>query len=302
MRIIDRKQELILRDPLGIEYVRKKQTWLKNLPKFDLLLYNSIHEITEKLNRKWKVNLWGIKNSGNSLDMSGESYEFVEDPRNYEGQIVLIKGKFRSFSFAQDNSIYCPYHKIPIIIDPSILTINDARKVKNAVWNIVKKEINKRIKDITNKWNQSTPKGESKELGKLIHCRNDTFRKYLKWYDLHIEGFPFRLIAYIELSIKDKEKQKAFYQQQGSKQRKLKLGKRIKGESAVRNAYNIVYEAIHRKSPSDKEENIPSVIEPYNCPQHGHNCEEDFDCDYMKKWLNDFSKSHKPYGLKEKLL
>jgi len=70
-----------------------------------------------------------------------------EDARVGETTIYSLQEdgfSMTSYSFKDNGSIHCPPHKIPIIIDPTILMLRDAHTVKNEVWEIVEAEILKR--------------------------------------------------------------------------------------------------------------------------------------------------------------
>ena len=79
-------------------------------------------------------------------------------------------------SFKDNHLIYCAPHKIPIIIDPSLLTLNDAQIVKTAVWDIVKAEIEKQ-RSIVKGRALTIPPREPKALSEVLHCRPDIFLK-----------------------------------------------------------------------------------------------------------------------------
>ena len=129
----ERKKELIVRDPLAMKYAEESRAVLDTRSPDWLLHHTQQEAILLELCAKWQISIagFGFDGSRDSLEILPESYECVQDARNKE-HIVLVNGKFRFFSFKKDNSIFCPHHKIPIIIDPSILTLNDARKVKSA--------------------------------------------------------------------------------------------------------------------------------------------------------------------------
>lgn len=119
-------------------------------------------------------------------------------------------------SFEDNNLIYCEPHKIPIIIDPSLLTLNDAQLVKNAVWDIVKAEIVKARSAIKGRA-LTIPPREPSALAEVLYCRPDSFVKYLRWYDLKMAGLSFRLIALIEFFSKAEDREKKFERHIGMK-------------------------------------------------------------------------------------
>lgn len=302
MNIIDRKQELIRRDPLGMDFDEKLQSWLKE--RHNVELWESIENLRKKIKEKWRVNIYIPETTIQGLtkfwSISGDPHESVRDAR--EGSTVFLKddGKLEIYSFNQNQLIYCRGHEVPIVIDLSLLTLNDAKKIKTAVWNIVKKYLKSpiiseiTITDDENEregkgWNPSIPESEPKELSRIFHLRERTFKNYLGWYDMKMEGLPFRLIALIDRGVKDPEKKSQAFENQIAKRRKSKIGKRVKGESAVRNGFNTIFWAIHRTSPPEHEKDIQTLT-TYNCPKHGNSCDET--CPYLKQFTQKIEQAY----------
>lgn len=141
-----------------------------------------------------------------------EIYEAVEDARN-RGTLRIDKdGKVTFTSFKGNGLIYCPPHKIPIIIYPTILTLNDAQAVKKAVWGIVKSDIGKQRSIIKGR-GFAVPLKEPEALAPIFRCRHDKFAKYLRRYDLKRAGLSLRLIALIEFFTKNTEDREQKFEQ-----------------------------------------------------------------------------------------
>ena len=107
-------------------------------------------------------------------------------------------------SFHDNGLVHCEPHKIPIIIDPTILTLHDGETVKEEVWEIVKAEIGKHKKTIKGR-DFAVPAKEPEELAPVLRCKDETFEKYLRWYDLKMAGLSFRSIAMREFHFKPED-------------------------------------------------------------------------------------------------
>jgi len=326
MTIQDRKWELMKRDSLCREYDESLCASLNDWTNPEL--NDSRMRLEKEVKDKWCVNIYIKENfvkigqlfkqdpknpvlknlrKDNFIGLfkwwtiSGTPHSAVIDAR--EGVVLLIEGdKMVFYSFEDNNLVYCDSHKIPIIINPSLLSVYDAQKVKDAVWKIVKGELEKRKqhKLVSNKlrgekWNPPIPKKEPSELAKIFHLKESTFRKYLEWYDLKMAGLPFRFIAVVESGNVNQTKKKENYEQLISSSEKLpKIRKRIRGESAIRRGFNLMYQAIHRDTLPAKEQDI-RTIGKYSCPEHGNVCSSD--CNYLKKWMAGFDKTYKEKSL-----
>jgi hypothetical protein len=224
------------------------------------------------------------------------THQAVEDGRHMAGFVFERLGE-RSFNpifygFDRNGLIFCPSHKIPVLIDPTLLTLNDIRNVKEKVWEMVELEIRK-LRD--NKGRLVEPKGEQKELAKLFHCKSTTFDKYLRWYDHWMRGLPFRLITYVEMKLTDPNKREEIFEKYAKAE---KIPQTITGsmpddlaraiaskENAVRKGVDTIYFAIHRtERPRTPPRELTQSIREYNCPNHPENdCRPD--CPYMKDFV-----------------
>ena len=292
MHIADRKTELIRRDPLGREFDSLFAQWM--LRRKHDATWERLTELRKEINKKYCCTIYipeiTIQGVANFWFIAANPRISVEDAR--EGGTITICPEteaIRTYSFEKDGSIYCPPHKIPIIIEPTTLTLNDERRIKQEVWNIVKKYIPKATKE-NGTWDPVAPEGEPRELAWVLRLRSDTFQKYLNWYDLKMAGLPFRLIAFVDLKSGQDRKEKVF-QRLIDSNRRIHVGERVPGESNVRYGFNVIYEAIHRRKAPSKDGSIETV-EPYNCPKHGTECGSD--CLYLKEWFKRFESSMRP--------
>ena len=129
-------------------------------------------------------------------------------------------------------------------------------KVRKAVWEITEKALKEFHNEKKKGWQPSPPPDEPEELGFLYHCKVKTFNNYLRWYDLKMElGLAFRLIAIIEKGTTP-EKQLETTKSILKSEKKPKIGTTVRGESKVRNGFNLIYKAIHRTDPPTREQDI----------------------------------------------
>ena len=283
--LFDRKYALMQRDPLIKNYGKVLKEWLKARSDSDLTA--KADDLADQIRKKWAVRIYIPETTIQGLTdfwfpTALDVYLAVEDARKKSSMVLQGKDdtEFKTIcaSFKRNHLIYCPPHKIPIIIDPTLLILNDAKIVKAAVWDIVKAEIEKQ-RNIVKGRALTIPPMEPKALSQVLHCHPDTFLKYLHWYDLKKAGFPFRIIAIIEFFNKPDAKEGKFKHYAGLK-KKPKIGMPVKGESTVRGGYNLINRAIFRNSARSQKGHF-SIFEDYNCPTHGKDCT--LDCDYLKE-------------------
>lgn len=128
----------------------------------------------------------------------------------------------------------------------------------------------------------------------LRRLRPDTFRKYLKWYDIHMDQkFSFRCIALGEKGKKNiedvgAELQKIRHQLDDQewktyRRKKTEIGDII-GEDAVEKGVKVIYHAIHRKPYKERD---VGQIEEYVCIDHMNDCP--INCSNLKKWQKKFN-------------
>jgi hypothetical protein len=294
---VGRKYPLMIRDDLAHKLEEKYKQWRKNC--FDEILTKEMEQLTKDVRKKWNTGIYWPETTRQGVTdywlPTTPAYAAVEDAR--VGGTLILNGEIIFASFKDNGLIKCPPHKIPIIIDPTILTHHDAQTIKEAVWNIVKAEIGKQNKTIQGRA-CAVPAEEPEELAVVLRCKPETFAKYLRWYDHKEAGLPFRLIALIEFHSKPEDRGQKF-EEHIKRKKKPKIGKPVKGESTIREGFNKIYRAINRKSAPTQEDDIPTSGE-YNCPEHGGSC-DDPDCAYLKRWLADFNKKNKMLYLEERL-
>lgn len=182
--------------------------------------------------------------------------------------------------------------ELPIAINLSVIDSRDIKEIQREVGKLVKEELTKR-KGKKKGWEPSHPLHIEQELGFIYHIKDETFQRYLKWYDLHTrEKLSLRWIAHLErMSSRVREE---VLERLKSKAKIPKWGKDIEGEDAVQKGVHLIYKAIHRKEykPYEVKPEIEPEIEVYSCPFHGTDCPKD--CDYILKWLRKFDKRYPP--------
>lgn len=317
---VGRKYELMIRDEQFKNYLEKYRQWLKNSNNEDLT--KQVEQLRKQVRDKWNARIHWPEPTIQALtdfwSLVCEPYTAVKDARMGGSVLIEKNGKITIASFQENSLIHCPPHKIPIIIDPTILTLHDARTVKDEVWEIVKTEIIKRKSAIKGNGipadlddflpvdyiekkksikgrDFAVPAEEPEELAPVFRLKPETFAKYLRWYDLKMAGLSFRLIALIEFHSKPSGREQKF-QEHINRRNKPKIGLPVNGESAVRQGFNIVYRAINRESAPAQEEQV-ATSGKYNCPDHGRDCPKS--CAYLDRWLADFEKKHKITSLRE---
>ncbi|MBU4233869.1 MAG: hypothetical protein KKD99_09275 [Proteobacteria bacterium] len=325
---VDRKYELMIRDDLVQNLVEKHKQWRKNC--FDETLTQEVEQLKKQVKDKWNARLhWPestIQGVTNCWMLIHEPYKAVVDAR-VEGTLRIDKnGKITFASFKDNGLIDCPPHKIPIIIDPTILTLHDGETVKEEVWEIVRAEILKRKNTIKGRdipddlvpflpdyMEQKTtikgrdfavPAKEPEALAEVFRWKPENFEKHLRRYDQWERGLYLRFITYVEMKVTDpKEREKLFEKFAKADKRSQTitssmpddLARAIKRkENAVRKGVNIIYFAIYRKErPSKTTHNIRK----FNCPNHPEidgkpQCP--LDCPYLIAFLQDFEKDMPP--------
>lgn len=168
---------------------------------------------------------------------------------------------------------------IPLVINIDRINKNDAKKVKRLLWKIIESNLQK--------GKTKKPLGEYPECAFLYHIRKeDTFQRYLKWYDLHTkEKLGFRLIAFIDNTSKT-DPQRASKLLEKLKSEKYRCGEPKEGEDKIEKGVKLIYKAIHRDNYSRKT--IEPLFEEYNCSTHGKNCPAS--CRYYKGWVGRFNR------------
>jgi len=132
---VDRKYELMIRDDLFNNYIEKSMQWLRN--PYDEALTKEVEQLKKQVKDKWNARIhWPESTIQGVTDfwmLVREPYAAVEDARSGGTLRIDKNGEITFASFKGNGLIHCPPHKIPIIIDPAILTLNDAKTIKEAV-------------------------------------------------------------------------------------------------------------------------------------------------------------------------
>lgn len=283
-------------------YVEKHKQWRKNC--FDKNLTQEVEQLKKQIKEKWNAGIYWPETTLQGMTdywmATTPPYTAVEDARGGGTMILPLEedglklGKMIFASFKDNGLIYCPAHKIPIIIDPAILTVKDEKTVKDAVWDIVKVEIEEYMKIIKGR-KFAVPAKEPEELAPVLRFKDETFEKYLRWYDFKKAGLSFRLIALIQFRSKPEDREQKFKEHIGRKKKFRNVGPE-KGESTIREGFNVIYRAINRESAPTQEDLIPTSGE-FNCPDHGRDCPEG--CAYLDDWYANFDNRNKMPYLKD---
>jgi hypothetical protein len=201
IKLPDRNYLLMQRDPLVDEYVEKWKQWRENC--FDETLTKEVGQLEKKVGEKWNARIYWPETTKQGMGdlwlITSLPYEGVRDARDCarNEEHLFIDDNCKIISLKFKGLVSCRPHEIPIIIDPSILTRKDAKAVKNIVWEIVKTEIDTQNKTIRGR-KFAVPAKEPEDLAPIFRCYAKTFEKYLRWYDLKMDGLSFRLIALIQ--------------------------------------------------------------------------------------------------------
>lgn len=277
--------------------------------KVDFVCYLSKDELSD-LNAIEKIPACFVFSSGKSTVIDYERHIVsllknikgkIENPYTEESKEFNRQGwifHYLNGGYDDRGNVYIPVSPgcIPIGIDIGGLSEKDQTRVTEEIWTLIKSK----IKERKAKGQKHLPAiRDSKELGFITSKKieDKDFKKYLKWYDLHIEkGLHFRTIAfheYLEREQPDKaeeskrriaERTKTIKTRNG-KERTIKgfIGPSIKGEDNVEKAVKLIYQAIHRKVYASKKKQSL-----YNCPEHGRECP--INCSYYEQYMKDFNK------------
>jgi hypothetical protein len=311
---VDRKYELMIRDPLVKNYIEKSMQWFRNCS--DETLSKEVEQLKKQVKEKWNAGIHFPEPTKQGVAdywmLLREPYKAVEDARskctiiNKISEDGLTIKKMIIASYKDNGLIYCPPDKIPIIIDPNILTRHDGGPVKEEVWEIVMAEIMKRKdpleglhipddlvdfmpEDIREKIKKkktikgrdfAIPAKEPEALAEVFRWKPKNFEKNLRRYD-QWERWPYlRFITYVEMKVTDpKEREKLFekYAKADKKPQTITssmpedLAHAIKRkENAVRKGVDSIYFAIYRKKRTSKTSStkLNRNIRKLNCPNH----------------------------------
>lgn len=294
----DRRYPLMMRDPLVQNYDKKFKLQLKN--RDDKALTAEVKDLENQIRDKWGIGIHIPETTKMGVSdfwlPTSPVYLAVKDAREVarrKGQVFLDEN-LEITSLNISGLVFCNPHEIPIIIDPTILTLNDAKMVKDAVWDIVTSEIGKHKKTIKGR-DFAVPAKEPEALAAVFRCKSENFEKYLRWYDLKIdEELTFRLIALIEFHSKPEDRERKFEEHISRKKKARNIGP-VEEEDAVRKGVRLIYSVIHRKPMATREHHTPT-LKKYDCPYHSWNPKKndwdcDMDCEYLKSYIARLSRS-----------
>jgi len=289
IKLLEIKDSLMRRDPLVQKLAEKHKQWRKNC--FDETLTEEVEQLKKQVQDKWNARLYWPETTRQGVTdfwlVTSPPYVAVRDERdnarceehlfiNEDGKMTFLKCK---------GIVCCSPHEIPIIIDPTILTLNDAKIVKNAVWDIVKQEIGKKRSNVKGR-DFAVPSKEPEELAVVLRCRQKTFENYLRWYDQWIRRLTFRRITYVELTITDPEKREELFGKYSSARSITVVTSSMPAdlrhsitakENRVRKGVDFIYYAIHRnrrveENPDEKLTAILQSSRPHKCTRDARTC------------------------------
>jgi hypothetical protein len=246
----EKKYALIIRDPLTRKFEKKLLELLKDRSNEDLA--GEVNLLSQELAKKWHFRIYIPRPvEENPKDMLSRLEEgvvirpwrplfakpqAVEDLRKHPGHLIVDRKtqEIINAGYEETGLIYCPPPLIPLAFDPTMLTLHDIDKILKAVRAILEAEIKKSRSQDRTDWTPVAPRGEPDELAKVLRCRTENFEKYLRWFDLHMAGIPFRLIAHYESTIEDQKKREAVFEKVFVAKKTPKVGKKVRTESAVK--------------------------------------------------------------------
>jgi hypothetical protein len=301
--LAERKYALIIRDPLTTRYDRKLIAWLKD--QGNEILTGEVKNLHHEMEIKWHFRIYIPKVIMDNIEEALSRIErglitrpwrpifvkpqVVKDLRRHPGYLIIDPKTEQGLSTGyEEGLIHCGPPLIPIAIDPTILTLHDADKVRKAVWDIVKVEIKKLQDGKGPGWTPVAPGGEPEALAEVLRCRSASFEKYLRWYDLHMATVPFRLIDHYESVIEDPARREAIFENVVGARKNPKVRHKVKSESAVRKGHDLICIAIYREKSLDVEDKL-SLFGDFKCPIHERNeCPDG--CAYTAKFIKRYNK------------
>jgi hypothetical protein len=160
-----RKMKLIQRDPLGREFEDIFQNWLIDKQNFEL--WDKLIKIKNKIKEKYRcviaifeeLGKWAVADRLDIVMQVGQQPWWLPNDK-------------------KNKLIHCEPHAIPILIDPTLITLNDARRVKKEVWKIIENKL-KNSKPVLTRPPCGFPVDGPPELAKLLRCNVQNFEKYI---------------------------------------------------------------------------------------------------------------------------
>lgn len=299
----ERKYALIIRDPLTHRFDRKLLEWLKD--QSNERLKEEGFKLAQELEMKWSFSIYIPDVVWDNLEEALSRIERGDIIRPWRPEFAkpqAIKDLRKTFPHLlrdpktgaiipigyEVGLVVCAPPLIPIGFDPTRLTLADADRVKKAVWDIVRAEIKKLQEGKGPGWSPVAPSGEPEALAKVLRCHAANFERNLKWYDLHLAGVPFRVLADYETAIQDPERREAVFEEVMRARKPPKIREKVKTESTIKKGVALIQFAIHRKRFLDDEDKL-LLLGPFKCSVHkGNNCPRD--CKDFAAYLSRYRK------------
>lgn len=305
---VGRKYLLMLRDGLVQTLAEKHKEWRKKC--FDETLTREVEQLKKKVKDKWNARLYWPETTLQGVTdlwlVTSCPYVAVRDERDNarRGEHLFINKETGKMTFLKCKGLVsCSPHEIPIVIDPTILTLNDKRAIKEAVWDIVEPEIGKHKKRIKDR-DFAVPAKEPEALAPILRCRQKTFDNHLRRYDQWMRGLRFRTITYVELTLTDPVKREELFLKHVEARHRATiitssmpadLRRSITAkENAVRKGVDLIFYAIHRTKrvadiPPEEITATPDSGRPHKCTHNALSCQVDCpspkDCASFQKLL-----------------
>jgi hypothetical protein len=300
-KIVQRKSELIYRDQLTKEYLKllKECETPENFR--DENKKRESEKFKKEIEKKWSVAVYDTLAKPFTCGVRDE--DFDNQPLYHgirpikERPLVIVNNGGREPIWAKLVTLpgcwqETPANHLVITIGLDLINLNDMKNVKKTVQEIVTSCLKDRKDEKTQQTRKSINKKELSELSFLHTMRENTFRQYLRWYDIHTqENLSFRLIAVIE-NIRKENISGAEKLLERFIHKRTKWGLPVKGEDRIEKGVKLIFTAIHRKTYVHKE-NKPAIIEKYSCPSHGNKCRPS--CKYYKDWAGRFDRLNKTF-------
>lgn len=290
-RINNRFRELMARDPLVIKYHDEFHQYMEDNPalKEGSHIFDSpeaLGQLGAEVMQKW--------NSPLLEGLGSVEYFAVQKTLPPISKLAAWKQEVRFPDSPEHPKEVSAFFENPghlyIDINCDLLDKNDARYVKRAVWELVKSHLESRKTSTEGqdprKREPASPPHDPPELAPFYHMKEDVFRNYLRWYDIHTkEKLSFRLMAVVEGIRKDNVSGAEGLLNRFIHKR-VKLGNPVKGEDRIEKGVKIIWAAIYREPYNQK--GVSPQIEEYNCTLHGNDCPRQ--CKYLKEWEGRFNR------------
>jgi hypothetical protein len=293
--LYEKKYELMKRDPLAAKLERAIKDYAS-------CVQNEYQEALEKTGPEEAYKVSGLSDKADALnsliDALCEKWNvsdiYIPDApiaylRDHPFWIMMAPPLFRLrlvtprsyLPTAEGSWIQAKEEHSYIEVPPHFKT-HDIEKMKREFGDILKAHIAHRKE----KGQPACAEKEPEEIRFLYYLKEETFTKYLRWYDLHTkEHLSFRLMAHIENMRSKHPLTASGVLEKVKNTEKVRWGSPVKGEDNIGKGVQLIWKAIHRTEDRSSQE---PLIEEYNCPSHGNDC--DASCSYFKEWTIRFNR------------